>query len=136
MPSCDQTDYRVDATMMGKVAHGSSRERSGIALERNVVRGDMSAAELRALPAVVDLRTAAAVLNIGRTSAYELVRAGQWPTPILRLGGRIKVPTAPLLELLRVSTEPVQNFPNRRRDSKGRNRCQHPVRAQGASGCV
>jgi predicted DNA-binding transcriptional regulator AlpA len=71
----------------------------------------MNAAELRELPPVVDLRTAAAVLHIGRTAAYELVRAGQWPTPILRLGGRIKVPTAPLLELLGLSTETDTGLP-------------------------
>jgi hypothetical protein len=64
----------------------------------------MNSDELRALPAVVDLRTAAAVLDIGRTAAYELVRTGQWPTPVLRLGRRIKVPTAPLLALLGLST--------------------------------
>jgi hypothetical protein len=58
--------------------------------------------ELRTLPAVVDLLTAAAALDIGRTVAYELVRTGQWPTSILRVGGRIKVPTAPLLNLLGV----------------------------------
>jgi hypothetical protein len=71
----------------------------------------MNTHELRALPAVVDLLTAAAVLDIGRTAAYELVRTGQWPTPILRLGGRIKVPTAPLLELLGVSTDPPAAVP-------------------------
>lgn len=71
----------------------------------------MNTAELRELPPVVDLRTAAAVLDIGRTAAYELVRAGQWPTPILRLGGRIKVPTAPLLELLGLSTETDRGLP-------------------------
>jgi len=69
--------------------------------------------ELRALPAVVDLRTAAAALDIGRTVAYELVRTGQWPTPILRLGCRIKVPTAPLLELLGVSTDAGAGIPRR-----------------------
>jgi hypothetical protein len=64
----------------------------------------MNSDELRALPAVVDLRTAAAMLDIGRTAAYELVRTGQWPTPVLQLGRRIKVPTAPLLDLLGLST--------------------------------
>jgi hypothetical protein len=64
----------------------------------------MSAEELRALPPVVDLVTAAAALGVGRTTAYELARSGRWPTPIFRLGGRIKVPTVPLLELLGVST--------------------------------
>lgn len=52
------------------------------------------------LPPVLDLLTAAAFLGIGRTAAYQLVRAGQWPTPVVRLGRLIKIPTAPLLELL------------------------------------
>jgi len=37
--------------------------------------------ELLALPPVVDVPTAAKVLGIGRSLAYELVRTGQWPTP-------------------------------------------------------
>jgi predicted DNA-binding transcriptional regulator AlpA len=61
--------------------------------------------DLRQLPVVVDLLTAAAVLGIGRTAAYEMVRTGCWPTPVLRLGNRIRVPTAALRELLRLSTE-------------------------------
>ena len=65
----------------------------------------MPAEQLRALPAVVDVPTAAAVLAIGRTAAYELVRSGRWPTPIVRLGHRIRIPTAPLLVLLGVSTD-------------------------------
>ncbi len=60
--------------------------------------------QLRRLPVVVDLVTAAAVLRIGRTTAYDMVRTGRWPTPIFRLGNRIRVPTAPLLELLGLST--------------------------------
>ncbi len=60
----------------------------------------MTADELRALPAVVDLPTAARALGLGRSAAYELVRLGAWPTPVLRLGRLIRVPSAPLLELL------------------------------------
>jgi predicted site-specific integrase-resolvase len=52
-------------------------------------------------PMVLDLPAAAHLLGIGRTLAYELVRTGQWPTPIIRVGRLIKVPTQPLLELLR-----------------------------------
>lgn len=48
-------------------------------------------------PVVVDLPTAARLLGIGRTSAYELVWTGQWPTPVIRAGRLIRVPTAPLL---------------------------------------
>jgi predicted DNA-binding transcriptional regulator AlpA len=65
----------------------------------------MTRDELLSLPAVVDLKTAAHVLGIGRTAAYELVRTGQWPTPVLRVGRLIKVPTAPLLELVGVADQ-------------------------------
>lgn len=62
----------------------------------------MTREELLALPAVVDIPTAAEVLGVGRSSAYELVRTGDWPTPVLRFGRLIRVPTAPLLTLLGV----------------------------------
>jgi predicted DNA-binding transcriptional regulator AlpA len=60
----------------------------------------MTRDDLLALPPVVDVPTAARVLGVGRTSAYELVRTGQWPTPVLRLGRLVRVPSAPLLELI------------------------------------
>ena len=47
---------------------------------------------------------AAALLGVGRTTAYRLVHDGQWPTPVLRLGRLIKIPTQPLLELLAGTT--------------------------------
>ena len=56
------------------------------------------------LPAVLDLVQAAALLGVGRTTAYRLVHDGQWPTPVLRLGRLIKIPTQPLLELLAGAT--------------------------------
>jgi len=56
------------------------------------------------LPAVLDLAHAAALLGVGRTTAYKLVHDGQWPTPVLRLGRLIKIPTQPLLELLAGTT--------------------------------
>ena len=45
-------------------------------------------------------------LGLGRMAAYELVRSGAWPTPVLRLGRLIKVPRAPLLALLGLTDEP------------------------------
>ena len=56
--------------------------------------------ELTALPAVLDVPTAAAALGLSRTAAYDLIRTGDWPTPVFRLGRLIRIPTAPLLELL------------------------------------
>ena len=68
----------------------------------------MNRDELTALPAVVDVPTAAEALGLSRTSAYELIRTGGWPTPVFRLGRLIRIPTAPLLDLLGIagSTEP------------------------------
>ncbi len=50
------------------------------------------------LPAVLEVPQAARMLGIGRTLAYQLVRTGQWPTPVIRIGRLIKVPTQPLVD--------------------------------------
>jgi excisionase family DNA binding protein len=63
----------------------------------------MSPDELRELPVVVDVPTAARILGVGRTVAYRLVQSGQWPTPVLRVGRLVRVPTAPLLALVGAS---------------------------------
>lgn len=60
----------------------------------------MTRDEIHALPALLDVTTAAQVLGIGRSLAYDLVRTGQWPTPVLHIGRLIKIPTAPLLSLV------------------------------------
>lgn len=56
--------------------------------------------ELTALPALIDVPTAARVLDIGRSLAYDLIRRDQWPTPVLHIGKLIKIPTEPLIRLL------------------------------------
>ena len=56
--------------------------------------------EIAGLPAVTDLVTAGRALGIGRTRAYELARAGQFPCPVIRAGTTWRVPTAGLLDLL------------------------------------
>lgn len=55
---------------------------------------------LATLPAVLDVPQAARLLGIGRTLAYELVRTDQWPTPVIRMGRLIKIPSGPLIELM------------------------------------
>ena len=69
----------------------------------------MTRAELAALPPVLDVPTAAKVLSVGRTAAYELIRTGEWPTPVFRLGKLIRIPTAPLLELIGVDSRTTAN---------------------------
>jgi excisionase family DNA binding protein len=54
-------------------------------------------------PAVLDLPEAARLLGVGRTLAYQLVREDRWPTPVIRVGRLIKIPTGPLLEYLGVT---------------------------------
>lgn len=61
----------------------------------------MSVATTRTRAAAIDIPEAAAMLGIGRTLAYRLVRDGIWPTPVIRIGRRIKVPLHPLQEYLR-----------------------------------
>jgi excisionase family DNA binding protein len=40
------------------------------------------------------------LLGIGRSAGYELIRAGSFPVPVLRLGRKIRIPTAKLLAVL------------------------------------
>lgn len=60
----------------------------------------MARSDVHDLPPAIDLVTAAHLLGIGRSAAYELVRTNAWPTPVLRLGRLIRIPTAPLLLVL------------------------------------
>jgi hypothetical protein len=59
----------------------------------------MNRSEIQALPPLVDVPTAARVLGIGRTLAYELVKSDRWPTTVLRMGKLIRIPTAALVRL-------------------------------------
>lgn len=69
---------------------------------RGAPRGNavMGGSQRAVLPAVLDVPQAARLLGIGRTLAYELVRTDQWPTPVLRVGRLIKIPSRPLIELV------------------------------------
>lgn len=60
----------------------------------------MDRTELDQLPPLVDVPTAAAILGIGRTLAYDLVKNDRWPTPVLRIGKLIRIPTAGLRRLI------------------------------------
>lgn len=55
---------------------------------------------VRRLGLTTDVETAAAILGIGRTKAYELAKTNQFPVPLLRSGRRYLVPVPALLRLL------------------------------------
>lgn len=44
--------------------------------------------EVLAMPPLVDIATAARALTISRSVAYELIRAGEFPVPVLRVSTR------------------------------------------------
>ncbi len=86
----------------------SARSEATMTMQKATFRLD----QLSTLPPALDLPVAARILGIGKSAAYELVRSGEWPTPVLRLGHRIKIPTEPLLLLLGLSTGlPLKPFP-------------------------
>ena len=60
--------------------------------------------ELLALPAVVDIETAARAIGIGRTKAYALARTGDFPCSTLHLGRCYRVLTEELLTLLKITS--------------------------------
>ncbi|MFB7424700.1 helix-turn-helix domain-containing protein [Streptomyces hydrogenans] len=60
----------------------------------------MSLSEVLALPATVNVVTAARALGIGHNKAYDLIRSGEFPVRTLALGRTVRVPTAALWEAL------------------------------------
>jgi hypothetical protein len=51
-------------------------------------------------PEVVSLLAAGRLLGMGRTKAYRLAKAGEFPCRVLRIGGRYVVPVRGLRALL------------------------------------
>lgn len=60
-------------------------------------------------PAVYTVETAARLLGIGRTLAYDLIRRDEFPVGVIRLGRRIVVPSAKLDALLELGDVPVRH---------------------------
>ena len=56
--------------------------------------------EILALDAAVDIPTAGRCFKMGRSKAYELARAGQFPVPVLPMGGTFRVTRASILAKL------------------------------------
>jgi excisionase family DNA binding protein len=65
----------------------------------------MTRVELLALPAVVDVTTAARALGLGRSTAYDLARRGEFPCRVLHIGSSYRVPTAELLRVLGIDPD-------------------------------
>ncbi|MBC3981949.1 helix-turn-helix domain-containing protein [Streptomyces sp. AC536] len=64
-------------------------------------------AEAFDLPTAVNLPTAARAFAVSPGTAYRLVRQGDFPCPVLRVGGQYRVPTTWLLRSLGIESLPV-----------------------------
>lgn len=56
--------------------------------------------EIRTWPATVDPATGAAPFGISRSYAYDLIKQGKFPAQVLEVGGRKRVVTASILQIL------------------------------------
>jgi hypothetical protein len=56
--------------------------------------------DVASLPPTLNVEQAATILGCGRTLAYALVRRGEFPSKVLRLGNRYVIPTADLLRVI------------------------------------
>lgn len=75
-------------------------------LSRNSRSRGWAPEDVRALGATTDLLTAASVLRIGRTKAYQLAQTGAFPVPLVRCGRRYLVPVTHLLRILGMDDPP------------------------------
>ncbi len=60
----------------------------------------LTLAQIRKLPATVDVPTAANALGIGKSTLYEAIKVGKPPVKVLTVQRRIVVLTASLVEVL------------------------------------
>lgn len=61
-----------------------------------------TADDIRAWPATVDPATAATAFGISRSYAYELVKRGEFPAKVLKVGRKNRVVTADILRALNI----------------------------------
>ena len=66
---------------------------------------------LRALGLTTDVATAAEIFGIGRSTAYDLIRDGNFPLPLLRFGTKKRVPVAAILKALQLDANTPASTP-------------------------
>jgi hypothetical protein len=67
-----------------------------------------------ALGLVTDLPTAAAILRLTRSTAYELAKTGRFPVPLIRAGSRYRVPVTALIDVLKLDPARRESKPTER----------------------
>jgi hypothetical protein len=64
-----------------------------------------TADRIRALGTVTTVPVAGAIFGLSRSVAYDLVRTGAFPVPVLRFGSRYRIPVAAILAALHLPVE-------------------------------
>jgi len=77
---------------------GAGRGDGGGSSDEDPPELSMKSLELLDLPPTISVEEAAGLLGVSRSAAYRAAKAGQLTT--LRMGRRLRVPTAPLLRML------------------------------------
>ena len=101
-PSRDDGPAALAALIAAHSLHTGSGHPTAPGTETDITDG---------LPATLGVLGAARLLGISRATAYTLIRQGQFPCPVFRCGGRYKIPTAHLLDLLGLSPAPERRIP-------------------------
>jgi excisionase family DNA binding protein len=57
-------------------------------------------------PATYTVREAGRLLGLGNSSAYAAVKNGEFPVPVIKIGGRYVIPRKPLDDLLGLTDHP------------------------------
>ena len=60
--------------------------------------------QIAELPVALDVEAAARLLGVSPATAYRMLRTGAFPSTTLRVGNQWRIPTAPLLTALGLST--------------------------------
>ena len=61
-------------------------------------------AAIRDLGVRTDVATAGSIFGLSRTQSYEAVRHGRFPVPVIPVGRRLVVPTAPIRQILGIAS--------------------------------
>lgn len=78
-------------------------------------------AAVRALGVRTTVPVAGEILaGLSATQAYELAKRGSFPVPVVKVGRRLVVPTAPILRLLELDTEAAGHPPSPAADTDTR----------------